>query len=117
MRPAVSCIVGIDQGRPKLVRGLFSHGRRKGSTAFVFRINDPRPSCGWARVTRIVVTDMHGKRVATLSKFPKLVKTNAKVRSVVTCRLRKGTYRFSVYVTDVAGNKARKVTKGTVVIK
>jgi hypothetical protein len=68
-------------------------------------------------VTKVVVTDMHGRRVATLVKFPKVVKTNAKVRYVRACSLRKGTYRFSVYVTDIAGNKARKAKPGIVVIK
>ena len=45
------------------------------------------------------------------------MKTNAKVKLVVKKKLQKGSYRFKVYVTDVAGNKSKKATSGTLIVR
>ena len=59
-----------------------------------------------------MVTTAKGKKVATIKGVKTVVKTNAKVKLVVKKKLKKGSYRFKVYVTDIAGNTSRKATAG-----
>lgn len=112
-----SGVIGIDRGRPKFTRGLTSRGRRSGLITLRFRVQDPRPSCGGARVTKIVITNPRGKKVATITKLGKLVRTNATVKCRVTYKLKRGFYRFRVYVVDLAGNKQKKASPGKLVVK
>ncbi|HZL63649.1 MAG TPA: hypothetical protein VFD50_01715, partial [Thermoleophilia bacterium] len=77
----------------------------------------PKPSCGAATVTRIVVTTSRGKKIATIAGAGRVVKTNAKVSFPVTCKLKRGSYRFKVTVVDLAGNKQKKAIAGKLVVK
>jgi large repetitive protein len=114
---ATSSVIGIDRGRPKFTRGLPSRGKRSGRLALRFRVTDPRPSCGGATVTKIVVTTKHGKKVATIAGAGRVVRTNATVKCQVTYKLKRGSYRFRVYVVDLAGNKQKKAIPGKLVVK
>jgi FG-GAP-like repeat len=112
------CVVGIDTARPKTVKALASKGKKKtGKLTLVFTIKDPKPSCGTATVSKVVVTTAKGRKVATIKGLKTLVKTNAKVELVVKKKLKKGSYRFKVSVTDLAGNTSKKSTPGRLVVK
>ena len=112
-----SCVVGIDTKRPGKVKALTSKGKKGGKLTLKFTITDPRPSCGAAIVSKIVVTNAKGKKVATIKGVKTVVKTNAKVKLAVKKKLKKGSYRFKVYVTDVAGNKSKKAMPGKLTVK
>jgi hypothetical protein len=114
---AKSCVIGIDRGRPTFTRGLPSSGRRNGLMTLRFSIKDPKPSCGGARVAKIVITNSHGKKVATITKLGKVVRTNAAVKYIVKRKLSRGSYRFWVYVIDLAGNAQKKAIPGKLVVK
>ena len=111
------CVVGIDTARPKTVKALASKGRKSGKLTLAFRITDPKPSCGAAIVSKIVVTTAKGRKVATIKGLKTVVKTNAKVKLTVKKKLKKGSYRFKVYVTDIAGNTSKRATPGKLVVK
>ncbi len=112
------CVVGIDRARPKTVKALASKGKKKsGKLTLAFTVKDPKPSCGAAKVSKIVVTTAKGRKVATIKGLKTLVKTNAKVKLVVKKKLKKGSYRFKVSVTDIAGNTSKKATAGKLVVK
>ena len=68
-------------------------------------------------MSKIVVTTVKGKKVKTIKGLKGTVKTNAKVKLVVKKKLKKGTYRFKVYVTDIAGNTSKKATPGKLTVK
>jgi hypothetical protein len=55
--------------------------------------------------------------VATIVGLTGTVKTNAKVKRVVNKKLKKGSYRFKVSVTDIAGNTSKKATAGKLTVK
>jgi hypothetical protein len=112
-----SCVVGIDRGRPKVTRGLASRGSKRGKLTLRFRVTDPKPSCGAATITKIVVTTSRGKKVATIAGAGRVVKTNAKVKVPVTWKLKRGSYRFKVIVVDLAGNKQKKAVAGKLSVK
>ena len=111
------CVVGIDKARPKAVKALKSKGKKNGKLKLAFKISDPRPGCGAAKVSKIVVTTARGKRVATIKRIKTIVKTNAKVKLVVKKKLKKGSYRFKVYVVDIAGNKSKNSIPAKLVIR
>jgi hypothetical protein len=112
-----SCVVGIDTAKPKTIKAFASKGKRSGKLTLRFKVTDPTPSCGAATVSRIVVTSAKGKKVATIKGIATVVKTNAKVKLVVNRKLMKGSYRFTVSVVDIAGNRSKKATPGTLVVK
>jgi len=100
------------------VKALASKGKKKGGKLTLkFKITDAEPSCGAAVVSKIVITNAKGKKVATIKGVKTVVKTNAKVKLVVKKQLKKGSYRFKVYVTDVAGNKSKKALPGKLTVK
>jgi hypothetical protein len=109
-------VVGIDTRKPAKVKALTSKGKKKKLT-LQFKITDPRPGCGAATVKKIVVTNAKGKRVATIKGVKTIVKTNAKVKLVIKKRLKKGAYRFKVYVTDIAGNASKKAKPGKLTVR
>ena len=112
-----SCVVGIDMGRPTVTRGLPSKGEKTGKLTLRFRVTDPKPSCGAATVTKIVVTTSRGKKVATIAGAGRVVKTNATVTCAATWKLKRGSYRFKVTVVDLAGNTQKKAIAGKLVVK
>jgi sporulation protein YlmC with PRC-barrel domain len=110
-------VIGIDRARPKSIKAFASTGRKTGKLTLKFKVTDPKPGCGSAIVNKIVVTTASGKKVATIKGVKTVVKTNAKVKLVVKKKLKKGSYRFRVYVTDIAGNKGKKAMPGTLIVK
>jgi hypothetical protein len=111
-------VVGIDTKKPVKVKALTSKGKsKKKKLTLQFTISDPKPGCGSATVKKVVITNAKGKKVATIKGVKTIVKTNAKVKLVVKKRLKKGGYRFKVYVTDIAGNASTKAKPGKLTVK
>ena len=104
--------VRIDSYRP-WTKGYYSAGSHRKLVRLRFRVNDRKPSCRRAKVTLIWVTNRHGAVVARFRKVG-VVKTNAMVGYEV--RLPKGSYRFRVRATDIAGNVQRYTVAGRVVV-
>jgi hypothetical protein len=85
-----------------LARASVRRGRR---ATLRYRVDDALSPT--ARVT-IRVKTRSGRTVKTLKAVTR--KTNVATSSRFTCKLAKGSYRFHVYATDLAGN--RQVRKG-----
>jgi len=112
---AHATVVRIDTTRP-WIKALRSSGRRGHRVSLRFRIYDTAPSCGSARVTLILVRTVHGRIVARYRTVG-YRKTNAIVTYRHLIRLRKGHYRFSVRVTDRAGNVYSHTRAGWLILK
>ncbi len=86
---------------------------QRGKTAeLILRVNDALSPK--AKVT-IKIVNAAGKVVKKIG--PSLRTTNWWLRARFTCKLRKGTYRFSVYARDLAGNAQRHVGTNKLVVK
>ncbi len=108
-RRATVCIdtVGPWARAPWVIRA------QRGKTAELkFRVNDALSPK--AKVT-IKIVNAAGKVVKKIG--PSLRTTNWWLRARFTCKLRKGTYRFSVYARDLAGNKQRHVGTNRLVVR
>jgi len=89
---------------------------RRGRTArLTFRVKDARYSCGAARI-RIVVRDARGRKVAIITggMAPTDSWTNLPYRRV---GLPRGTYRWYVYATDLAGNRQVKAGSNRLIVR
>jgi subtilisin family serine protease len=89
--------------------------KRGGKAALPYRVNDAGFSVGPARVT-IVIKNKAGKVVKTLGPSDNKPMCTA-LKWAFTCKLAKGTYRFTVKATDKAGNKATKLGTARLVVK
>jgi hypothetical protein len=89
--------------------------RRGRTVRLSFRVRDARYSCGAARI-RIVVRDARGRRVAVITggMAPTNTWTDLPYRRV---RLPRGTYRWYVYATDLAGNKQVRVGSNRLIVR
>ncbi len=109
-----ACSVLIDTRRPTPVAKWAAAGRRGARTGVRFFVSDPRPGSSTATVT----IRFHNARGVLVKKA---VLANVVVDRTVnygfTCRLSRGRYRFSVAVTDGAGNAARTVAVNTLVVR
>jgi hypothetical protein len=104
---------GIDT-RPPTTEAPFVIGAPRYSLATLeYRVVDEVPNGGKAAVV-IKILDSAGRTVKTLR--PGLKSVNKLVRSTFSCELRRGTYRFSVYATDTAGNVQASVGSGKLTI-
>lgn len=108
-RPARSCTVLVDTTLP--VSTAFNATAQRGRTATLrYAVADVTPK---ARVV-IVISTLKG--AARLTLTPGLKAANVRVSAAFVCRLRPGTYRYSVTATDMAGNRqARPATARLVV--
>lgn len=101
--------VRVDTRRPT-TRALAAVSVRRGRTARLrFRVTDPAPNGGWARI-RIVIRSRRGRVVAakTLAGHkPLATSLSWKVR----CTWARGQYTFKVLAWDAAGN--RQIRAGT----
>lgn len=108
-RRATVCIdtVGPWARAPWVIRA------QRGKTAELkFRVNDALSPK--AKVT-IKIVNAAGRVVKKIG--PSLRTTNWWLRARFTCKLGKGTYRFSVYARDLAGNPQRHVGTNKLVVK
>jgi hypothetical protein len=112
--PARSCAVSIDTRRPATKVPYASTAHRGRTASLKYRVDDTSPNAGTATV-RIKVTNAVGRVVRTLGPGVKTVNTLHVRRFRVPRTWRPGTYRFSVYATDGAGNPARPASNRLVI--
>ena len=106
--------VRIDTRRPTTRAPFASSVLRYRRATLRYRVNDPRPNGGRARVT-IRVKSLSGRTVKTLRLGLQ------PVDSALTCSFRCGlprrTYRFFVYARDLAGNRQANVAANVLVVR
>jgi hypothetical protein len=108
-----SCAVGIDTRAPKVVANWAATVRRGRTASLRYVVDDPRPGSPTAGVRiRIAAANGRGAKTLTVSQ----VAVNAKLTTRFVCNLARGTYRFSVYATDAAGNAQTKVGSERLVV-
>jgi hypothetical protein len=76
-----------------------------------FTVSDPRPTCGFANV----VIKIKGPQKTTITLKRRAV--NKALTAKFTCKLARGTYRFTVYATDLAGNKQVRAGANRLTVK
>ena len=112
--PVKTYAVRVDTHRPTTSAPKSSSVRRGGAATLAFKVGDAAPNAGWATVT-IKIRNAHGRVVKSLNVGKKSV--NKALSSRFICKLAKGTYRFSVYATDAAGNAQAKVGSNKLIVK
>ena len=98
--------VRLDTRRPTPRAPSAATVRRGRTCTLRYSVADAAPGSPTATV-KIVVRDSRGRQRWTGRLFGKLV--NKPLACTFRCRLPVGTYRFSVYATDAAGNPQTKV--------
>ncbi len=96
--------VNIDKGRPTCVAVSRIDTKRDSTVSFVFRVNDPAPSCGKADV-KIVIK--RGAKVLQTIRFAAL-RVNVRHTYSESLHLSYGAYTWVVTATDLAGNAQRR---------
>jgi hypothetical protein len=77
-------------------------------------VRDARPCAGWAHV-RVWVRNAHGDLVCRLAYAHQ--RTGVWFFPAFRCTLVRGTYRYSVYATDAAGNTQSTMGTSTLVVR
>jgi hypothetical protein len=88
---------------------------KKGRTATLkYMVTDADPNKGTAAVVIKIKNNRHQlvMRIAADS-----VAVNAQLKAKFVCKLAKGTYKYHVYATDVAGNKQSKIGSAKLLVK
>ena len=107
-----STVVRIDTTRPR-PRAPRAASARRGSIASVrYRVSDID---GVTADVTIKVRTLTGRTLWTLRRSARPV--NQLLIARFRCRLPRGTYRFSVYATDAAGNRQSKVAVNRLVVR
>jgi photosystem II stability/assembly factor-like uncharacterized protein len=106
--------VRIDTRRPQTAALARASVRRHRTALLKYIVNDRAPNGGNASVT-IRIRTLKGKLVRTLEQGARSV--NLLLKAKFTCTLHKGTYRYFVYATDLAGNKQSSVGVNKLVVK
>lgn len=109
----LSAQISLDRKRPKTV-GYAHEAKRKTRIRLTYKVVDPKPSCGSAKVT--IKVYRYGKR---FTQFPTVtVPTNRrqKTRSF-KCSWSKGWYTYKVLATDIAGNRYKTAGVGVLFVK
>lgn len=122
-RPAAEDVQGVrwiyssrrrDRRRP-LTRARRESVRRGGTARLTFLVRDGGRSCGAARL-RIVVRDTARRKVLTVHCG--IVPTNEWTDVAVPgIRLPRGTYRWQVFATDLAGHKQVRAGSGRLIVR
>lgn len=94
--------IGIDTKKPTKTWPL-NHPSvaRGGTTTLKYRIYDPTPGCGKAKVTLMIATKTRVIKKVSIGT----VATNKTISYRYRCGLARGTYYWGVSATDIAGNK------------
>jgi photosystem II stability/assembly factor-like uncharacterized protein len=105
--------VRIDTRRPQTAAPARASARHGRTAALTYIITDQAPNGGKATVT-IKIRNAH-RRVARTLKLG-LRRVNMIGKATFRCTLPAGRYRFSVYATDLAGNKQTRVGVNTLIV-
>jgi hypothetical protein len=101
--------IGVDTRRPTTTARKLVTVKRLKTATFRFTVRDALPSSGRATVV-IRIRNAKGKVVKVLHAGSRTV--NRLQTLAFTCRLKRGTYRYSVGATDLAGNVQSKAGSG-----
>jgi len=105
--------VFLDRKRPKTI-GYAHEARRKTRIALTYKVVDPKPSCGWARV--IIRVYRYGKLFTTFKRVE--VPTNRKQKTrTFKCSWSRGWYTYRILATDIAGNRYATAGVGVLFVK
>ena len=108
-----SCQVMIDTRQPVTAALRSVSVRRNAYATLGYRVNDARPNGGTAIVT-LRITTLRGRLVKSVVLRNRTVNTPHAYR--FRCALARGTYKFCVYATDLAGNKQAVVGSKRLVV-
>ena len=111
---AQTCTVRIDTARPTTKAPYRASVRRNHRVTLKYKVVDPLPNSGKAKA-RIIIRNKNGRIVARLAW--RTVTVNELKGWRYFCKLKPGTYRFSVYATDLAGNKQVKVGSNRLIVR
>ena len=103
--------VNIDLGKPVCVASGNVKTYSGTSATFRFRVNDPKPSCGFGNVSITIYKNGKAKKRFKLSR----VTLNKKLSRAFRLTLSAGEYTWTVTATDLAGNA--QVKAGTAKLK
>lgn len=106
--------VKIDTRRPVTKAPYPASVHRYAYVRLYYRVNDAAPNAGTADV-KIKIKTLAGTVKKTITLDDRRVNTLLSYR--FKCTLAKRTYRFSVYATDLAGNKQAKVGRNTLTVR
>jgi cytochrome c len=105
--------VNVDTSKPMTSASAASVVKGRKAT-LKYRIADVAPNAGTATVV-IKIKNRSGKVVTTIKAGSKAV--NTALSAKFTCKLAKGTYKYYVYATDVAGNAQSKAGSAKLTVK
>jgi photosystem II stability/assembly factor-like uncharacterized protein len=107
--------VKIDTVRPTVSARYPASVVRYGTAKLRFTVKDKTLyRYGVKAAARIVIRNSHNRVVKTIKKS---VKTGVGSTASFRCKLARGTYKFSVYATDPAGNKQVKVVSNRLTVR
>jgi photosystem II stability/assembly factor-like uncharacterized protein len=111
---AKTVTVRIDTRRPQTAAPARARVRSGRTARLKYIVNDQAPCGGTASVT-IKVTNKKHRVVRTLALGPQQI--NVTLKAEFQCSLPHGRYRYSVYATDIAGNKQSKVGTNLLIVR
>ena len=106
--------IGVDTQRPTPLAASAARVARGQTATLRYSVGDPRPGAPTARVT-IRLRNESGRLVKKTVLARRAV--NAALRYRFLCTLPAGTYRFSVYATDAAGNAQTAAASNTLTVR
>ena len=104
----------IDTRRPTPIAKWSAAAIPGERTALRFYVSDPRPGSPTATVT-IRIRNARGKLLK--KTVLAAIKVDRTQNYVFVCTLAKGTYRFTVWATDSAGNPQTATATNTLVVR
>jgi photosystem II stability/assembly factor-like uncharacterized protein len=111
---AKTVTVRMDTRRPQTAAPARARVRSGRTARLKYIVNDQEPCGGTAAVT-IKVSNKKHKVVRTLALGPQQV--NVTLKANFECSLPHGRYRYSVYATDIAGNKQSTVGSNLLIVR
>jgi hypothetical protein len=108
------CVVRIDTRKPTPIANWKARAARGETAGLLYYVSVPRPGPATATVT-IRIRTSTGRLARKLVE--RGVAVNERVAADFVCLLPRGDYRFSVYVTDAAGNSQSRVATNQLVVR
>ena len=111
---ATSEVVKIDATKPETA-ALGNVSVKKGNTARLkYRVTEP---AGLSPSAKVVIKIKRGNGTTAKTITIRSAPTNSKRTCSFRCNLAKGTYKWYVYATDLAGNTQDNVARATLTVK
>jgi hypothetical protein len=111
---ATSEVVKIDTTKPGTA-ALGNVSVKRGNTARLkYRVSEP---AGLSPSAKVVIKIKRGNGTTAKTITIKSAPTNSKRTYNFTCNLAKGSYKWYVYATDLAGNTQENVARATLTVK